>query len=544
MDIDQDANDDSPGDFQTWSSTLLGYLNQVGSTNKFATSEKFKGFVDPWLELGGQRVSLPLGQDDVELIRRFCSPAPVERGNEALHRNAQELDDWEGLRWNTETWRSAKVGPIGHNLQKKSWELDRRRFELANPDWEGFLGNTIVPRIAQQLDLWDVRAVLQKLLLHGEGSFSESQIDWPSSRILGTLAVCFPSQHSDGDFHLSSGDQKVVLRTTLGSESDITVLAWHVDATHEIKPLTQGYRLILIYDLFQIETAERQRMADIELITEDVEMVRRQLLAWPTGPTKIAYPLSCELKDDWYLSFGNLTGRNRNVAVTLRRACALDGFIMLLANMTRTNMDVDEGRLEETNTVVNEVLTCSRDYVMRRLTLDDSEILGVERFLEQEPDSMDESESTENTSRPDTFRYRDPAIIIVRVEGLSSLLDYPDADTRIDRLVSLACDKINSPSCSQRTTSIILDFFLDALDAISTGTAWNAAGLIAYQAVELGRHDVFMAAVTKGITNWSTRKPLLEKLWNIVEIRYQSDEEEHFDWEKWYVIFFLPLCCQ
>lgn len=498
MDIDQDANNDSPGDFQTWSSTLFDCLNQVRSTNKFATSEKFEGFADPWLELGGRlRVSLPLGHTDAELIS-----------------------------------------------QKKGWELDRWRFELANPDWEGFLENTIVPRIAQQLDLWDVRAVLRKLLLHGKGSFSAGRMGWGSGHTLGILAVCFPSQHSDGDFHVSSGEQKVVLRTSSESESEITVLAWHADASHEIKPLTQGYRLILIYDLVQIGTAERQRMADIELITEDVEMVRRQLQAWPTGPAKIAYPLSHLYRDSWCPPFEMLSGRHRNVAVTLRRACALDGFIMFLANMTRTNMDVDEGRLEETSTVADEVLTCSGGSVMSRLKLDDSEILGVERFLEREPDSMDEGESTENTSTPDTFRYRDTAIIIVRVEGLSALLGSPGTDLRIDRLVSLARDKIKSPSCSQRTTSIILDFFRDALDAMSPGTAWDAAGLIAHQAAELGRHDVFMAAVTKGITNWSTREPLLRELWNIADIRYQPDEEEPFDWEKWYVIFFLPLCCQ
>jgi len=67
--------------------------------------------------------------------------------------------------------------------------------------------------------------------------------------MFASLIIVLPSKFEGGEVHVSHGNNKVVFNISPSSEFTTSALAWYTDVTHEVKPVTSGYRLAISYNL-------------------------------------------------------------------------------------------------------------------------------------------------------------------------------------------------------------------------------------------------------------------------------------------------------
>ncbi len=111
--------------------------------------------------------------------------------------------------------------------------------------------------------------------------------------MFATVVVVLPSEFTGGAAHLSHGKLSKQYDCSATSQHDTNVLAWYTDVTHEIKPITSGYRLALSFNLVHTTTFLRPAL------TRDEDLVARlrdRLVAWKASrglrsPEKLIYLL-------------------------------------------------------------------------------------------------------------------------------------------------------------------------------------------------------------------------------------------------------------
>ncbi|KAL8789139.1 MAG: hypothetical protein Q9195_006959 [Heterodermia aff. obscurata] len=137
---------------------------------------------------------------------------------------------------------------------RKTWELDPDRFEFQNPEWEPDI-QRVARNAATQLGYSaqaSVEAQLYKLLLYEEGAmFKAHQDTEKAAGMFGTLVVSLPSQHEGGDIIASHQGQTKTCSTAAKSAYNQQYVAWYADVMHEVRPVTSGYRLVVVYNLLQ-----------------------------------------------------------------------------------------------------------------------------------------------------------------------------------------------------------------------------------------------------------------------------------------------------
>lgn len=125
-----------------------------------------------------------------------------------------------------------------------------------------------------------VRAELYKVNVYGPGDFFKEHVDTPrSTDMFGTLLVCLPTDHKGGDLRLTGNvttvhDYELSDRGSMcsfddddeekpcvveqeretynfkSSKDNITWVAFFSDVTHEVLPVTEGYRVTVSYNLY------------------------------------------------------------------------------------------------------------------------------------------------------------------------------------------------------------------------------------------------------------------------------------------------------
>ncbi|KAF5608725.1 uncharacterized protein FSUBG_4394 [Fusarium subglutinans] len=92
---------------------------------------------------------------------------------------------------------------------RNTWKLDASKFNLVNKNWFEDFSSRILRDTAKGLGMFELRADPHKLFLYELGSFFQAHSDSEKEQgMVGTLAVCLPSQHEGGDVCLSFRSQK------------------------------------------------------------------------------------------------------------------------------------------------------------------------------------------------------------------------------------------------------------------------------------------------------------------------------------------------
>lgn len=214
---------------------FLQILNTVDRPGQFyATGGIGDCFLGLYMPAVGD-IALPILPQQVQALIEHCEQAPYGRGEDTL------VD--------TEV--------------RKVWQLDASQIQIRNPRWSEVLADLVV-QITRQLGLGKSRvtAELYKFLIYEAGSFFQAHRDSEKAdHMFATLVIVLPSAHEGGELIIEHAGEQTVLRFD-GKDAlyAMRYAAFYADCRHEVKPVQQGYRCCLVYNLM-LQQAEQQPAA-------------------------------------------------------------------------------------------------------------------------------------------------------------------------------------------------------------------------------------------------------------------------------------------
>ncbi|NLC35816.1 MAG: 2OG-Fe(II) oxygenase [Alcaligenaceae bacterium] len=229
---------------------------------------------------------------------------------------------------------------------RDTWEISAAALRFETSQWPGLLEKAL-QRISRDLGLassGSLRAELHNLLVYGPGQFFATHQDSEKhDNMIGTLVITLPSEFTGGEFIVSHQGEEIESR---GSENRLGFMAFYADCAHEVRPVKQGYRVVLTYNLLMpthIKTPEPS--------SETVTALTRAITAfwqtpatnrWGSGrpaqtPDRLVYLLDHEYTQA-SLSWKRLKGADATRVGALRKiADTLDAEIFLaLADIQET----------------------------------------------------------------------------------------------------------------------------------------------------------------------------------------------------------------
>lgn len=224
----------------------------------------------PGLEVDGVgAVALPLLPVQAEQLIAIADRAPYGRGKETL------VD--------TEV--------------RRTWQIGADHVRLLGKHWAGTL-KTILVRVADGLGITDpIEAELYKLLVYDKGSFFASHRDTEKvPGMFATLVVVLPSSSTGGELVVRHKGREERLDLRCDDPSEAAFAAFYADCVHEVLPVTEGYRLTLVYNLSRRGQGPAPEAPDYDRQQTNVAALLRR---WATDaesqddetPEKLIYPL-------------------------------------------------------------------------------------------------------------------------------------------------------------------------------------------------------------------------------------------------------------
>jgi hypothetical protein len=203
---------------------LLKAINQVDRPGSVCTSRDLP-LTMPGLEVEGTgAIGLPLGEAQARQLIKRCTQAPYGKG--------------------TQTLVDTQI--------RRVWELDPAQFKLTNPKWAETV-SSISGDVQQALGLEKspLEAHLYKLLIYEPGGFFLPHRDGEKlDRMVATLVIGLPSPHTGGELIVShEGRQHEIALRGAASGHEMSYAAFYADCEHEVRPVREGYRLCLTYNL-------------------------------------------------------------------------------------------------------------------------------------------------------------------------------------------------------------------------------------------------------------------------------------------------------
>ncbi|KAI1262137.1 hypothetical protein F5Y18DRAFT_161064 [Xylariaceae sp. FL1019] len=383
----------------TFKDTLNRVIEDSASSSAFACSKSNATFPNPGLSiLDYGDVGLPLAERDAKAIIAHCHKSPFGKGAETL------VDD---------------------NV-RRSWELNVDQFTLRNPAWPAAIKD-VLPNVHRELGLLcplhSIRAEPYKLLLYEEGAFFKPHQDSEKTPgMFGTLVIALPSLHQGGDLSLRHNHEEVTIKTSTGSEFGFTWASWYSDVFHEVKPVTQGYRLMLTYNLASNPASGSGVLAIPPTLTTYVSQIKQLLHSWDAALEQNAYPdyLIYKFEHQYTLAtlkLSRLNGSDRVRAECLKTAAAETGAAIFFAT-AEVEVIMDEGDYGDGGEIdrisrLKGVKTLDGTTIFDSLQCDDDKIINLEEFDEDSPDDEEHSGFTGNEGATATYWYRDTVCLVV-----------------------------------------------------------------------------------------------------------------------------------
>ena len=134
---------------------------------------------------------------------------------------------------------------------RQVWELNSEQFEITNPQWQQNL-HDICSNVKVELGVAaEISCEIYKLLIYEKGSFFLPHRDTEKmAGMFATLVIILPSKHEGGELIIRhDGEEKCFAFGGEESHHKIRYAAFYADCEHEVKPVTDGYRLCLVYNL-------------------------------------------------------------------------------------------------------------------------------------------------------------------------------------------------------------------------------------------------------------------------------------------------------
>lgn len=202
---------------------LLEVLDSVGESSQFCAAGDLDPVL-PGLEVEGLgRIGVPVSEHDARRLIETAAQAPFGRGEETI---------------------------VDTDV-RRVWQLEPKQFALRNAGWEKCVSG-IVDRVREEFGIDKaVDCQLYKLLVYETGSFFAPHRDTEKTPgMFATLVVCLPSRHEGGTLVVThDGQTREIDFGGDNSEFRLQFAAFYADCRHEIRPVSSGYRICLVYNL-------------------------------------------------------------------------------------------------------------------------------------------------------------------------------------------------------------------------------------------------------------------------------------------------------
>jgi 2-oxoglutarate-Fe(II)-dependent oxygenase superfamily protein len=377
---------------------------------------------------------------------------------------------------------------------RRVWQLPPDKVRLGGKSWTASF-NDILQQVITGLGCEGLpaSAELYKLLVYDTGGFFLAHRDTEKAGgMFGTLVVVLPSAHRGGELIIRHAGREVVVDMTCTEVSEVSFAAFYADCEHEVRPITEGNRVCLVFNLIQQrgvnDKSELLQAPDYEKhVAAAAEMLERNLTA-PRAPAKIAWSLDYQYTPDG-LSFAGLKSADRARVKVLTQAaeradCAAHLGIVHIEESgaakptyhdyyprRRGPYDNDEEEFEDASSddfEVIEVCDC-RHYVDQwrdlrdrpvefgDIPLEPGELLPAGALDDEEPDEQRLMEASGNEGASFERSYHRAALVIWRRERYAEVLlqagvlsALPYLKERVD-----ACAAKNAPPAARKEAVVL-----------------------------------------------------------------------------------------
>ncbi len=132
------------------------------------------------------------------------------------------------------------------------WQIDATRVRVAGHAWPDSFAK-VMELVAAGLGLPAERlnAELYKLLIYRPGGFFAEHRDTEKvPGMVATLSLSLPTPGAGGELVVRHGGREEVFDLRAGEPSEMSFAAFYADCLHEVRPLADGHRVTLVFNLF------------------------------------------------------------------------------------------------------------------------------------------------------------------------------------------------------------------------------------------------------------------------------------------------------
>ena len=174
-----------------------------------------------------------------------------------------------------------------------------------------------------------VQAELYKFLLYEEGGFFSPHRDTEKADgMVATLVVALPVAGSGGELIIRHQAREAVVDMRSEDPSELVYAAFYADCEHEIRPVTEGHRACLVYNLVLTPGGDVAKSApDYGHLVEQIASEIEHRFAAPDAPEKLVWLLEHDYSIAG-LSFETLKNVDAAVGRVLTSAAAQAGCVM------------------------------------------------------------------------------------------------------------------------------------------------------------------------------------------------------------------------
>ncbi len=272
---------------------LLADLRSVERPGEFCVGGTREIFM-PAIDVEGVgRLAFPIQPAQAEKLVGVAATAPYGRGEETL---------------------------VDRDV-RRTWQVDSAAVRIGGRHWEKTLGD-LVAQVALGLGVnGTVTAEFYKLLVYDEGGFFVDHRDTEKvPGMFATMVLVLPSIHQGGELVVKHAGRETPFDLHPEEPSEIGFAAFYADCVHEVRPVTAGFRIVLIFNL-RFADGRRPQAPDYR---DQQARAAETLRAWAGAedePLKLILPLE-HAYTPAELSFAALKGADAGVASVLVEAAA------------------------------------------------------------------------------------------------------------------------------------------------------------------------------------------------------------------------------
>lgn len=135
-------------------------------------------------------------------------------------------------------------------LDKRVRDTGELRADKVALQWADGASDALQAELASALGLQQIEARLHNLLVYEPGQFFKPHQDTEKHPgMVGTLVLVWPSPHIGGELVVRHGSEQAHFASQHLKADAIRWCAFYADCRHEVLPVTEGWRVVLTFDL-------------------------------------------------------------------------------------------------------------------------------------------------------------------------------------------------------------------------------------------------------------------------------------------------------